>query len=113
MTRKFLPLALLVGAILVSISSQARTPTAPMTLKSVQVSLPESSARFPSGPGADVANNNCLGCHSVGMVLNQPNLPKAGWDVEVNKMRNVYKAPVDAKDVPALVDYLTSIKGTK
>jgi len=26
-------------------------------------------------------------------------------------MRNVYKAPVDPKDVPAIVDYLVSIRG--
>jgi len=29
----------------------------------------------------------------------------------VAKMRNVYKAPVDPKDVPAIVDYLVTIKG--
>jgi hypothetical protein len=42
-----------------------------------------------------------------------PALPKAAWQSEVNKMRNVYKAPVDAKNVPAIVDYLTAVKGPK
>jgi hypothetical protein len=45
------------------------------------------------------------------MVLSQPALPETAWEVEVAKMRNVYKAPVSAKDVPAIVDYLVSIKG--
>jgi hypothetical protein len=47
------------------------------------------------------------------MVLNQPTLPKAAWEAEVAKMRNVYKAPVSESDVPAILDYLVRIKGTK
>jgi hypothetical protein len=46
------------------------------------------------------------------MVLNQPALPKAVWESEVDKMRNVYKAPVDDKNVDVIVHYLISIKGT-
>lgn len=41
------------------------------------------------------------------MVLNQPALP----EVEVENMREAYKAPIDAKDVGAIVGYLVSIKG--
>jgi hypothetical protein len=58
-----------------------------------------------------VANDNCLACHSAGMVLNQPALPKSVWEAEVDKMREAYKAPIDAKDVDAIVGYLVSIKG--
>ena len=47
------------------------------------------------------------------MILNQPALPQAAWQAEVAKMRNVYKAPVDEKDVAAIVDYLTAVKGPK
>ena len=84
-----------------------------LVLKSTSVTLPESSAMFPPGPGADVTNSNCLACHSVGMVMNQPVLPRAAWEAEVNKMRNVFKAPVEASDVTAITDYLVSIKGPK
>ena len=66
---------------------------------------------FPDGPGADAINNNCLACHSAGMVLNQPSLPKAVWEAEVEKMRATYKAPIDATDVDAILAYLVSIKG--
>ena len=47
------------------------------------------------------------------MVLYQPPLSRAGWEAEVKKMRNVYKAPIDPTDDAALVDYLMSIKGIK
>ena len=83
-----------------------------LTLQSVNVDLPAGDRMFPDGPGAEVANDNCLACHSAGMVLNQPALPKAVWESEVDKMRNVYKAPVDDKNVDVIVHYLISIKGT-
>lgn len=110
MMRKTLPLALLAGAVLVAVAAQAKAPAA---LKSVEVTLPDSTQNLPDGPGVQVVHDNCLSCHSAGMILTQPTMPKAGWQVEVTKMRNVYKAPVDEKDVPAIVDYLTAIKGPK
>ena len=79
-----------------------------VTLRSVNVDLPNRDRNF-EGPGADVVNNNCLACHSAGMVLTQPRLPRAVWQAEVEKMRNTYKAPIDAEDVPAIVDYLANL----
>ena len=84
-----------------------------MSLKSVNVDLPAGDRMFPNGPGADAINNNCLACHSAGMVLNQPALSKAQWHAEVDKMRTAYKAPIDPEDVDAIVGYLVSIKGAK
>ena len=82
-----------------------------IAIKSTSVNLPAGDTLFP-GPGADAINNNCLACHSIEMVLNQPALPRATWDAEVHKMINTYKAPVDEKDVGAIVDYLARTKGT-
>jgi cytochrome c5 len=79
-----------------------------VTLRSVSVDNPDSDRTF-AGPGADVVNNNCLACHSAGMVLTQPHLPRAAWQAEVEKMRNTYKALVDAQDIPAIVDYLATL----
>ncbi len=110
MTRMRLSVLLLAAVAMVPLLSQAKT--APV-LKSVTVTLPESTAQFPPGPGADAANGNCLACHSAGMVMNQPALPKAAWAAEVAKMRNVFKAPVAETDVDAIVDYLARIKGPK
>jgi cytochrome c5 len=79
-----------------------------VTLRPVNVDIPTGDRQF-EGPGADVVNNNCLACHSAGMILTQPRLPRAVWEGEVQKMRNTYKAPVDAADVPAIVDYLATL----
>jgi mono/diheme cytochrome c family protein len=83
------------------------------TLTSMNVDLPSNERAFPPGPGMDVAQQNCVGCHSVGMVMTQPPLPKATWEAEVNKMRATYKAPIAAEDVPAIVAYLASIKSAQ
>jgi hypothetical protein len=110
MTRTLLLIALVAGAAGVPAEAQAAQK---LSLKSVSVDLPTGDRMFPSGPGADLANNNCLTCHSVGMVLTQPALSKTQWQVEVNKMRTAYKAPIDEKNVGPLVDYLASIRGEK
>jgi len=110
MVRLRLPILLLAAIVMVPLRSEAQ---AAFVLKSTNVTLPESTAMFPPGPGADVANADCLACHSVGMVMNQPVMPKAAWEAEVNKMRTAFKAPVPESDVAAITDYLTSIKGPK
>jgi len=43
------------------------------------------------------------------MVLTQPSLSRADWEAEVEKMRDLYKAPIAAKDVPPIVDYLVNL----
>jgi hypothetical protein len=108
MLRHLLPFALLAGVALSAFPGEAATG---FSLQSVSVDLPPGDRMFPDGPGADAANNNCLACHSTGMVLNQPALSRAQWQAEVDKMRTAYKAPVDAQDVPKIVDYLVSIRG--
>jgi mono/diheme cytochrome c family protein len=82
-----------------------------LVLKSVSVDLPSDDRMFPGGPGSDAANGNCLACHSADMVLYQPALSKTQWREEVEKMRNAYKAPIDAKDVDTIVNYLVRIGG--
>ena len=106
---------LLSAAVLLSVTSvppAARAAT-PSELKPVNIDLPDSDKMFPDGPGLDAINNNCLACHSADMVLNQPALPKQAWATEVNKMINNYKAPIAPEDVDTIVEYLTSLKGTK
>lgn len=98
-----------------SVPARAGGPGAdagPLTLKSASVELPDSSRAFPPGPGVDTVAANCVTCHSPGMILNQPNLPRAAWEGEVKKMINVYKAPVETADIPAIVAYLAVTKGS-
>ena len=78
-----------------------------VTLRSVSVDFPDPGNTFPGA--ADAVNNNCLACHSAGMVLTQPHLSRAS-QAEVEKMRNAYKAPIADADVPAIVDYLANLK---
>ena len=101
-------LALAIG----SLAAGHRTAQA-LTLKSVDVTLPDSDRELPDGAGLAAVQGNCISCHTPGMILTQPALPKAAWEDEVAKMRNVYKAPVSEKDVPDIVTYLTAVKGTK
>jgi cytochrome c553 len=94
----------------VAMSSLA-VPAAPLEeLKSLDLQIPTSDQLFP-GPGADAINNNCLACHSADHVLNQPSLPRQGWEEIVNKMIDSYKAPISSKDAAAIVDYLSRTKG--
>lgn len=105
-------LQLMFIAVLVLSALAAHAAEDRLLLKSVNVDLPVGDRMF-DGPGSDVANNNCLACHSAGMVLLQPALSPAQWQAEVEKMRTAYKAPIDPKDVDTIVAYLVSIKGTK
>jgi hypothetical protein len=108
MSRHLLRLAVLLSAASMPLAARAAVLS---ELKSVKVDLPDSDRMFPAGPGSDAINNNCLACHSAGMVLNQPELPKQAWAAEVNKMINVYKAPVAPEDVGPIVEYLSRVKG--
>jgi hypothetical protein len=108
--RTLLPVVLITTMTLASVSAHAADK---LVLKSVNVDLPFGDRMFPDGPGSDAANNNCLACHSAGMVLNQAAMSKAQWRAEVEKMRTAYKAPIDPKDVGAIVDYLVTLGRAK
>lgn len=77
----------------------------------VRVELPASDEPFPPGIGADIAGNQCLICHSAGMVLTQPPLKKDEWRAEIMKMRSVFGAPIPDDQVDGLLEYLTTING--
>lgn len=79
--------------------------------KSVKIDLSNPGPYF-TGEGSDPINANCTACHSAEMVLAQPPLAKATWQAEVTKMVKVYKASVDEKDIPAIVEYLNKVRGS-
>lgn len=110
MSRTLLLSLLVTIAVTIAFPSFASAQT--LTLKSDSIDVPDRGTMF-SGRGSDVVNNNCLACHSAGMVLNQPVLPVATWKAEVGKMIHTYKAPVDEKDVTAIVEFLTKMQGAK
>ena len=63
------------------------------------------------GPGKDKAMQ-CIACHSMDYIpMNSAFLNKAGWTAEVNKMINVFGAPIPKTDVEAIATYLTQNYG--
>jgi sulfite dehydrogenase (cytochrome) subunit B len=75
---------------------------------------PGESAVFVEAPGKDLVEANCLACHSADYISTQPRGPgfgRAFWETEVHKMIAVYGAPIDAQDVPKIVDYLATAYG--
>ncbi|MBX5471373.1 MAG: cytochrome c [Acetobacteraceae bacterium] len=68
--------------------------------------LPKREPIF-EGFGAQLLNQHCLTCHSAEFVDEQPPLPAATWRAEVLKMKNVFGAPVEDRDIPDLVEALT------
>jgi mono/diheme cytochrome c family protein len=88
-----------------------QAPSAAALNRTISVTLPDSEHVFPPGAGAEIANSQCMICHSAGMVTRQPPLRFGEWKAEINKMRIVYGAPVPAEQVDELARYLTAIKG--
>jgi cytochrome c553 len=81
-----------------------------VTLHSVNLSSPRSDNTFPGGAAADTINNDCLICHSAGMVLDQATLSRSDWQGMVDQMHNDFKAPFATQDSPAILDYLGNLK---
>jgi mono/diheme cytochrome c family protein len=79
--------------------------------KPVTYTLPDETAAFKPGPNLEVVQNNCSSCHSSDYIKTQPEGPKFKkdfWQAEVTKMINVYGAPIEAKDVDKIVEYLAA-----
>jgi mono/diheme cytochrome c family protein len=96
-----------------SVAEQAahQSSMAPARFAAINVSLPASAVAFPDGRGSDIANANCLICHSAGMVLRQPPLTVEEWKTEIKKMKMSFGAPIPQEQIDALADYLGSING--
>ena len=76
-----------------------------------KIVLPPETATFRPGPGVELAQVNCMTCHSVEYIQTQPPLPRKFWEAEVKKMREKYAAPTPEETVTALIDYLTATYG--
>lgn len=108
MLRTLLPASTILCAILLPLAGHAEQLD---ELISPNLELPSSDTTFPDGPGAEAMNGNCLACHSADHTLNQPTLPRNVWEEVVDKMINVYKAPITPQDAATIVDYLARTKG--
>src|SRR5438876_6362234 len=77
----------------------------------LEFQLPPETAAFKQDKGAEIANGQCLICHSVEYVQMQPPMPRAFWKSSVQKMQQKYGAPIPDDQVEAVVDYLTKNYG--
>ena len=63
------------------------------------------------GPGKEKAQV-CVACHSADYIpMNSRFLDKAGWTASVNKMINVFGAPIAKEDVDTIATYLAQNYG--
>jgi hypothetical protein len=73
--------------------------------------VPQSSDELVDAPGRERAAQ-CGACHSLDYIrMNSRFLDHAGWTAVVNKMINVYGAPIATADVEAIAAYLTTNYG--
>ena len=74
--------------------------------KPLSYALPDETAAFRPGPGAESAQNHCAACHSADYIAYQPSQRgRAFWEAEVQKMIKLYGAPIDETDAKAIADY--------
>src|SRR5260221_8678617 len=52
----------------------------------LSVSLPDNTLLFPPGKGQELATAQCMTCHSVDMISQQPRLTAREWRVVTGKM---------------------------
>src|SRR5579863_3859025 len=82
---------------------------APAIADPIVYQLPDETAALKPGPGVDAAEATCSACHSVDYITTQPpNMGKAFWQAEVQKMIKVFKAPIDPSDAATIADYLAA-----
>jgi sulfite dehydrogenase (cytochrome) subunit B len=73
----------------------------------------EAQIKLKDGPGKDAVETNCAACHSLDYIpMNSPFLDRGKWEGTVKKMIGPFGAPIDAKDVPTIVDYLAKHYGS-
>jgi len=79
----------------------------------LKIVLPTETALFKPGAGAEIANAQCLVCHSVDYVAVQPLFPRAFWAATVKKMREKYGAQMPDAQIEPLVSYLATHYGSQ
>lgn len=69
----------------------------------------DDAVTFRPGDGVDVAETNCMTCHSTDYIEYQP--PGKGaefWEAEVHKMIAVYGAPITEENGATIAAYLAA-----
>ncbi len=72
----------------------------------LDIQLPPETGAFKQDTGAEIANGQCLTCHSVEYVTTQPKMGNVFWKAEVVKMQQKYGAAIPDSQVDEVVAYL-------
>ena len=64
------------------------------------------------GTGRAVTENICSGCHSLDYIrINAPFMNRQTWTASVNKMVQMFGAPIAANDQATIINYLATNYG--
>jgi cytochrome c5 len=75
-------------------------------------SAQEKPVALKDGTGRAVTENLCSGCHSLDYIrINAPFMNKQTWTASVNKMVQMFGAPIAPTDVATIIDYLSANYG--
>jgi hypothetical protein len=89
---------LLVTVVLLSAAATAFAQERPITLK--------------DGAGKAVTESICSGCHSLDYIrINAPFMNRQTWTASVNKMVQMFGAPIATNDQATIIDYLSTNYG--
>ena len=87
----------------------ALTATAAMTFPAA---ADEKPVELKKAPGVDTVEANCSGCHSLDYIrINAPFMNRQTWTASVNKMVQMFGAPIASNDAATIIDYLTANYG--
>jgi hypothetical protein len=87
-------------------------PVALLALSAGAALAAERPVPLKDAPGRQTTENLCSGCHSLDYIrINAPFMNRQAWTAEVNKMIQVFSAPIAAQDANAIIDYLTANYG--
>lgn len=75
------------------------------------ITLPTQNVILKEGPGMDTTRRYCSICHSLDYITTQQKFNKSRWQAEVKKMATVYGAPIPAKEVATIANYIAAHYG--
>ena len=89
---------LIVTAVLFGAAASVAAQERPITLKDAE--------------GRTVTENICSGCHSLDYIrINAPFMNRQTWTASVNKMVQMFGAPIAPTDAATIIDYLAANYG--
>ena len=77
------------------------------------ITLPDDPIDLPEGPGRQAVAENCSACHSPSTMIQQPRIPREKRAAQLKKMIELYKAPIDPKAVPQIIDYMMHVQSQR